>query len=105
MLRVAVADRAPRLCGRGRRWCETGRDSIEQGGPMADNTHGWTADGWEGVRDAFDQNFADGTEVGAAFSVYHRGEKKADLWGGVADRATGRSWDEDSVIPVYSTTK
>ena len=74
---------------------------------MGDNgeTRGWVADGWEGVRDAFAQNFADGAEVGAAFSAYHRGQKKADLWGGIADKATGRRWDEDAMIPVFSTTK
>ena len=48
-------------------------------------THGWTASGFEGVRDAFEKNFADGLEVGAAFSAYHRGQKVVDLWGGVAD--------------------
>src|SRR5262249_30342 len=72
---------------------------------MTQNTHGWTADGWEGVREAFDQNFADGAGGGAAFAVYHDGEKKADLWGGIADRDTGRLWAEDTIVPVYSTTK
>ncbi|MFN8038625.1 MAG: serine hydrolase domain-containing protein [Acidimicrobiales bacterium] len=71
---------------------------------MAD-THGWTAPGFEGVRDAFDKNFADGTEVGAAFSAYHRGQKVVDVWGGIADQATGRAWEEDTIIPVFSTTK
>jgi len=68
-------------------------------------TAGWTASGFEGVRDAFDANFATGAEVGAAFSAYHRGEKVVDLWGGVADQATGRAWAEDSIILVFSTTK
>jgi len=69
------------------------------------DTHGWTAPGFEGVRDAFDKNFADGTEVGAAFSAYHRGQKVVDVWGGIADQATGRAWEEDTIIPVFSTTK
>jgi CubicO group peptidase (beta-lactamase class C family) len=67
--------------------------------------HGWTADGFEGVRDAFAGNFDNGSEVGAAFSAYHRGQKVVDLWGGVADQATGRAWDEDTVVLVFSTTK
>jgi CubicO group peptidase (beta-lactamase class C family) len=71
---------------------------------MAD-IQGWTADGFEGVRDAFAANFDAQAEVGAAFSAYHRGRKVVDLWGGVADVATGRRWDEDSVILVFSTTK
>ncbi len=66
---------------------------------------GWTAPGWDGVREAFAANFAAGREIGAAFSAYHRGEKVADLWGGVADRSTGRAWDEDTIVLVFSTTK
>ena len=69
------------------------------------DTHGWTAPGFEGVRDAFDKNFADGAEVGAAFSAYHRGQKVVDVWGGIADPASGRAWEEDTIIPVFSTTK
>ncbi len=67
--------------------------------------HGWTADGFEGVREAFAGNFDSGSEVGAAFSAYHRGQKVVDLWGGVADQTTGRAWDEDTVVLVFSTTK
>ncbi|MGZ4695200.1 MAG: serine hydrolase domain-containing protein [Acidimicrobiales bacterium] len=66
---------------------------------------GYTAPGFEGVRDAFAGNFDNGSEVGAAFSAYHRGEKVVDLWGGVADPATGAPWREDSMIVVFSTTK
>ncbi len=69
------------------------------------STEGWTAPGWEGVRDAFDENFEQGLEVGAAFSAYHRGEKVVDLWGGVADPETDKPWMEDTLMLVYSTTK
>jgi len=68
-------------------------------------SHGWAAPGFEGVRDAFEANFATGSEVGAAFSAYHRGRKVADLWGGVADQATGRPWDEGTIALFFSTTK
>jgi CubicO group peptidase (beta-lactamase class C family) len=67
--------------------------------------HGWTARGFEGVRDAFARNFAEANEVGAAFTAYHRGQKVVDLWGGVADGATGRPWEEDTIVLVFSTTK
>jgi len=63
------------------------------------------ASGWEDVRRAFEHNFEAGKEVGAAFSAYHRGEKVVDLWGGIADQTTGRTWEEDSMVLVYSTTK
>ena len=74
-------------------------------GAHVTETQGWTAPGWEGVRDAFQGNFDSGSEVGAAFSAYHRGEKVVDLWGGIADEDTGAPWNEDSLIPVFSTTK
>jgi CubicO group peptidase (beta-lactamase class C family) len=69
------------------------------------STHGWTAPGFEGVRDAFEKNFADGLETGASFSAYHRGQKAVDLWGGKLDATTGRDWEEDTLALVYSTTK
>jgi len=68
-------------------------------------SQGFTAPGFEGVRDAFENNFAQGLEVGAAFSAYHRGEKVVDLWGGIADSTTGRPWTEDTIEVVFSTTK
>lgn len=67
--------------------------------------HGWTAPGWEAVREAFAANFADGIEVGAAFAAFHRGRPVVDLWGGIADPATGAPWQEDTIVLVYSTTK
>jgi CubicO group peptidase (beta-lactamase class C family) len=67
--------------------------------------HGWTAPGFEGVRDVFSKNFADGREIGAAFAAYHRGQPVVDLWGGVTDPATDRPWDEDTIELVFSTTK
>jgi CubicO group peptidase (beta-lactamase class C family) len=66
---------------------------------------GWTAEGFEGVRIAFEKNFAEGLEVGAAFAAYHRGRLVADLWGGVADVKTQRPWERDTMIVVFSTTK
>ena len=66
---------------------------------------GWTAPGFEGVRTAFEKNFAEGLEVGAAFAAYHRGELVADLWGGIADPQTGKPWERDTLILVFSTTK
>jgi len=67
--------------------------------------NGWTAPGFEGVRAAFEMNFAEGREIGAAFSAYHHGQKVVDLWGGTADQETGRPWEEDTIVLVFSTTK
>jgi len=66
---------------------------------------GWAAPGFEAVRAAFEANFDEGLEDGAAFAAYHRGKKVVDLWGGIADTMTGRPWREDTLVLVYSTTK
>ncbi len=66
---------------------------------------GWTAPGFEEVRQVFEANFDRGSEVGAAFGAYHRGHKVVDLWGGIADATTERPWNEDTMVLVYSTTK
>ncbi len=66
---------------------------------------GSVADGFGAVADAFERNFADHGELGAAFSLYVNGEVKADLWAGVADKGTGRAWTEDTLQLVFSTTK
>ena len=67
--------------------------------------NGWVKPGFEGVQDAFAANLAEGRDIGAAFSAYHRGEKVVDLWGGIADRDTERPWAEDTLTLVFSTTK
>ena len=67
--------------------------------------HGSTAPGFDGVRDAFAANMAGGTEIGAAVAVYLNGRPVVDLWGGIADPATGRPWERDTFAVVYSTTK
>jgi CubicO group peptidase (beta-lactamase class C family) len=66
---------------------------------------GWTAPGFEGVRDAFAENFRSNGEKGASLGVYVGGQPKVDLWGGTADVTTGRPWTRDSVAIVYSATK
>ncbi|MCU1427101.1 MAG: esterase, partial [Actinomycetia bacterium] len=66
---------------------------------------GWTAPGFEGVREAFEANFAAGKEVGAAFSAYRDGRKVVDLWGGIANADTEKPWEEDTMVLVFSTTK
>ncbi|MGI8796546.1 MAG: serine hydrolase domain-containing protein [Acidimicrobiia bacterium] len=61
--------------------------------------------GFEAVRDAFARNFADYKEVGAACCVYVDGRPVVDIWGGVADVATDRRWEQDTIVLVYSSTK
>jgi CubicO group peptidase (beta-lactamase class C family) len=68
-------------------------------------TNGWTARGFEAVRQEFERNFARRGELGAACAAYHRGELVVDLWGGFRDRHAREPWDEDTLVLVYSTSK
>ena len=52
--------------------------------------HGFVQQGFEPVRDAFAENFAEGRDAGAAVTVYQHGRPVVDLWAGVADAESGR---------------
>ncbi|HUV17779.1 MAG TPA: serine hydrolase domain-containing protein, partial [Ilumatobacteraceae bacterium] len=67
--------------------------------------NGTVADGFGAVADAFERNFAEFGEVGAAFSLYVDGDAKVDVWAGTADKQTGREWSDDTLQLVFSTTK
>jgi CubicO group peptidase (beta-lactamase class C family) len=66
---------------------------------------GHTSRGFEIVREAFARNFTQRGELGGACSVYYRGQKVVDLWGGIRNKQTGEPWQEDTMVIVYSATK
>lgn len=57
------------------------------------------------VQRAIDEVIASGREIGLQVAAYHRGRLVVDAWGGVADPATGRLVDGDTLFNVYSVTK
>ena len=74
---------------------------------MADvpTVHGTVDPRFEGVREAFARNFAEADELGASVHVMVDGAPVVDLWGGVADRESGRAWERDTLVNVWSSTK
>jgi CubicO group peptidase (beta-lactamase class C family) len=74
-----------------------GAESPEIGGSVAP--------GFEGVRDAFAQNFSEHAEVGAGYALYVDGKKVVEIWGGTADVKSGAPYTDDSLQLVFSTTK
>ncbi|MEU4896610.1 serine hydrolase domain-containing protein [Streptomyces sp. NPDC044780] len=66
---------------------------------------GWADEGFGGVADAFVRNFAEFPELGAAVTVFAGGRKVVELWGGVADQGSGREWQRDTAVPVFSCAK
>ncbi|WP_024874236.1 serine hydrolase domain-containing protein [Saccharomonospora piscinae] len=71
---------------------------------MSTGAEGHTAPGFEAVREVFADVVAHGG-AGAAFSVARRGEVLVDLWGGLADPATGTPWSADTACVLFSGTK
>ena len=57
------------------------------------------------VKDAFADNFAQGSELGARFTLVRAGEVVVDLTGGFADRAKTQAFGPQTLAPIFSTTK
>ena len=67
--------------------------------------HGSCAAGFEPVREAFEENFAQRGEIGASVAVLKDGQQVVNLWAGWADPAKTRPWQQDTLTNVWSTTK
>lgn len=67
--------------------------------------HGSVSSGFEEVETEFRRNFAERDELGAACTIYYKGKKAVDLWGGYRDEATLAPWEKDTLVLVFSTTK
>ena len=65
---------------------------------------GFVADGFEQVRDTFEENFRGRGEVGAGFAVYRGDDLVVDLYGGIADDER-RPYDDTTLQMVASATK
>lgn len=57
------------------------------------------------VRDIFEEIIARGDELGASLCVNIDGKNTLDLWGGHADAAKTRPWNEDTLTVLWSCTK
>jgi len=67
--------------------------------------HGKVKPGFEGVSEAFANNFADGFEVGASVAVVYKGEMVVDIWAGHREMERTSDWQSDTLVNVWSTTK
>ncbi len=73
--------------------------------PASIEVHGTHDKAFEPVRRAFEENFTEHGELGAAVSVVVDGKAVVDLWAGHADASRDRPWERDTIVNVYSTTK
>ncbi len=72
---------------------------------MGSLAQGTVDPGFEAVVDAFEANFAERNEIGAACAVYVDGRKVVDVWGGLADAEAGEPWTDHTLVLVFSSTK
>ena len=67
--------------------------------------YGEVSRGFERVRTEFETNFIRRGERGAACTIYHRGQKVVDLWGGERCHHSGVPWTEQTLSLAFSVTK
>ena len=72
---------------------------------MSIDIQGHLAPGFEPVAEAFEQNFTDREELGAAFTLIRNSEVLVDIHAGHADRKASRPWTAETIAPVFSTGK
>jgi len=78
---------------------------VQRPHPSTDLIGGEVDTGYGQVADAFRRNFGSGQEIGAALAVYRDGRKVIDLWGGYRNGHTNASWERNTIVNVFSTTK
>ena len=59
----------------------------------------------ERLSDIFEINFKEREELGASVSVWFQGEEVVSLAKGFCEKDKSRSWDENTLVPVWSATK
>lgn len=67
--------------------------------------HGFAEPGFGPVADTFAANFSRAGDVGASVAVFVEGRPVVDLWAGLADDRSGRAWERDTVVGVFSCSK
>ncbi|MFD7547214.1 serine hydrolase domain-containing protein [Streptomyces sp. NPDC059816] len=84
-------------------------DALAAGARGGDTyVQGTVAEGFEGVRDAFERNFTERAEHGAALVVHRDGQQVVNLWAGARDLdggPDGAPWARDTAQIVRSATK
>jgi len=69
------------------------------------NVNGMCSKEFEAVKDAFKLNFDMYEEIGASLCVYHNGQEVVNIWAGHKDLNKTHLWTEDTVVPMFSTSK
>ncbi|KAJ5496509.1 Beta-lactamase-related protein [Penicillium fimorum] len=57
------------------------------------------------VRDLFQERLTSGKEVGVSICINIDGRNVLDIWGGYTDAAKSRSWEKNTLVVVFSSSK
>jgi CubicO group peptidase (beta-lactamase class C family) len=58
-----------------------------------------------GLRQAFEKNFTDGLEIGAALTVFRNGGEVISICSGFCDAARSVPWRDETMVLIWSATK
>lgn len=72
---------------------------------MSSYVEGFVADGFEKLKESFQEIISQAPDSGAAVSIWQKGENVVNLWGGLADKDAQTPWKEDTKVVVFSCTK
>src|SRR5262245_39526151 len=72
---------------------------------MGAHFDGTIEDRFAAVGRQFERIVREPDELGVSLCVTHRGKVVVDLYGGVADRASGRRWEKDTLCLAWSCVK
>ena len=72
---------------------------------VAPQIQGYCHPKFAGVRDAFENNFRQEGEIGAATTVICDGDVVVDLWAGYRDPGRCLPWEENTLVCLMSTSK
>ncbi|KAJ5199738.1 Beta-lactamase-related protein [Penicillium cf. griseofulvum] len=68
-------------------------------------THGLCDPAFNRVRELLEERLTSGEETGASLCVNIDGQNVLDIWGGHTDAAKSRSWERDTLVAVFSSSK
>lgn len=60
---------------------------------------------FDSVRQLFERHISSGSELGASICVNIAGTNVIDLWGGYTDEPRTEPWTENTIVPVWSSSK
>ena len=60
---------------------------------------------YSAIADVFLDNFRKHGEIGASLCIYHKDKLVIDIWSGYKDLKKKELWEENTVVPFFSTTK